>query len=158
MAVSLSLDPAPSAVVVQASVIRRRLGVLIDRLSGAGGFDPQLLAELEAFVHDQALPAARAYEAVLEARWANEATPGDHPCPKGCWKSDFTCPADQRFDELADELAAAGYAPHHNAVDAQMAATLACVCGGPLAYVGLSAPGSYRAFGVCRSCDHFIEF
>ena len=146
------------AVVARASVVRRRLGVLVDRLVAAGGLDPRLLGELSRFLRSEALPAARAYEAELEARWQADGGPEVNTCPLACWKSDLTCPADSGFEALVAELRGSGYEAHHDEADAEALASLACVCGHRLRYVGFSAPGSYRAFGVCRSCGHWLEF
>ena len=101
---------------------------------------------------------AEAYEKVLEAGWVAEGGQELSNCPHGCWKSDFTCPTDYPFDAVEVGLTEAGYLAHRNEIDASVLSTLACVCGQPLEYVGRRAPGSYRAFGVCGSCGHWLEF
>jgi len=67
--------------VAKASVVRRRLGVLIDRLTGSGGLDPALLHELEEFLRLEAIPAAESYKQVLDAQWVAEGGPQVSACP-----------------------------------------------------------------------------
>ncbi len=137
---------------------RRRLEVLVDRISSSGALDPAVLGELAGFLGGEALPAARAYEAMLESGWLADGGPQTTTCPHQCWKSDLTCPATEAFADIEAQLREAGYVTYRNDLDARALDSLACVCGQPLAYVGLRCANSYRAFGVCGSCGHHFEF
>jgi hypothetical protein len=137
---------------------RRGLEDLLDRLTGSPGLDPHLLAELARFIESKALPAAHGYEGLLAAsldhaggrRWAG--------CRQACGTQDFTCPEIRAFDSVERELEAGGYAPHTNRIDARVVQCFPCMCGRLLAYVGAKRPGSYRFFGVCRPCGHWLEW
>ena len=142
----------------RAVAARRRLEVLVDRISASGALDPAVLGELARFLTDEALPAARAYEAMLEAGWLRDGGQEASSCPHQCWKSDLTCPATEAFADVEAQLREDGYLTCHNDLDARALDSLACVCGQPLAYVGLRSANSYRAFGLCRSCGHHLEF
>ena len=81
------------------------------------------------------------------------------PC-KCRGRIDFCCPTTRPFEALREELAAAGYTPHHDELDAEMISKrlwFRCVCHRRLTYVGLARPGSYRAFAVCTGCRHWWE-
>ena len=151
---------AESDVIARAVTVRVRLDALVDRVTSSGGMDAALLRELHQFLGDEVIPAAESYEAVIHAHWAAEGMPaGQARCPMDCWKLDLTCPQMTTFASVEEQLVSRGYVPHRNNADASVVeTTLHCVCGSSLRYVGMRAEGSYRAFGVCGSCGHYLEF
>jgi hypothetical protein len=134
--------------------VRRRLGVLLDALVGGSGLSTEVLGELGEYIAAEALPAARAYEEAGR-RPIGRVSPA---CTWRCWASDLTCPDAASFDALAEELRACGYVACVNRFDAAAVGGLLCVCGRLLAYRGMRRGPSYRAFGVCPTCSHWLEF
>jgi hypothetical protein len=74
----------------------------------------------------------------------------------------MTCPRTESLDELVGQLADAGYEPHFNEIDAQMARspfTVCTNCGarGQFTFTGMKNERSYLAFWTCQACGHWVE-
>lgn len=145
-------------VIDQAGVVRRHLEILIDRVNASGALDLALLRELDRFLRDEALPAAEAYEHVLTASWRRDGGPERSACGKECWSADLTCPQVATFASEEEALRSNGHVPHRNEIDARAIALLHCICGTPLEYAGFRSEHAYRAYGLCRSCGHWLAF